>query len=202
MAEMSAFAFSRAVGRIVSPLNRRVRLMVGRAIIRLVDDAQGAQRVQLDMLEGEDPDSVERFGEYGLASHPPDDTDAIGLAVGGDRSHVVCIATNHRDSRPKNLAKGEVALFTQQHGKRFYARDNGKCDIGANNEDLSDDQLVAIAKLVKSEISALRDTVNALVTVFNAHTHPSGMGPTGTPASSASAPAAVGDVKCENVRVK
>lgn len=76
-----------------------------------------------------------------------------------------------------------------------------KLDLGEKG--LTDaDNLVALAKLVKSEISALRDTVNTNVTIFNAMTLPSGMGPVGPPPVSMQAPASVGDVKCTKVRAK
>lgn len=75
-------------------------------------------------------------------------------------------------------------------------------ELHLGEQGLSNDQFVAIAKLVKDEISALRNTVNSNVTVFNTHTHPSGMGPTGTPASAESSPAAVGDVKATKVKAK
>lgn len=164
--------------------------MIGRAIIKLVDDTQAAQRVQLDMLEGEDPDSVERFGEYGLASYPPDDTDAIGVAVGGDRSHVVCIATNHRESRPKNLAKGEVALFTKQHGKRVYAKENGELHLAAGDEVLSDDQKAAVAKLVMDGFSAVETWVKT------------GSAPSGGGTVTYSTPLVVTNVACTKVKIK
>ncbi len=79
---------------------------------------------------------------------------------------------------------------------------------------LSDDNLVALAKLVKAEISAVRDTLNNFVTTFNSHMHIAGAlvtgptpgspvtGTTGGPAGSASAPAAVQDVKATKVYAK
>ena len=78
---------------------------------------------------------------------------------------------------------------------------------------LDDNQLVALAKLVKDEITALRNTVNSFVTTFNSHTHTQGAytvaaapgpvaGVSGTPTGSASAPAIVNDVKAVKVYAK
>jgi hypothetical protein len=77
-----------------------------------------------------------------------------------------------------------------------------KLDLGEKN--LTDDDLVAIAKLVKQEISSVRDTLNNFITIdYATHLHPSGMGPTGTPAVPASnTPGPVGDVKATKVRAK
>lgn len=79
---------------------------------------------------------------------------------------------------------------------------------------LDDTKLVALAKLVKDEITALRNTVNNNVSTFNGHTHLAGTlitgpspgspvtGATGTSPSSESAPAAVNDVKATKVYAK
>ncbi len=74
-------------------------------------------------------------------------------------------------------------------------------------DDTSASDFVALSTATKNEITALRNTVNTLVTLYNAHQHlapPSG-GPTTalTPAlPSAPAPAAVGDVKSNTVKIK
>lgn len=89
----------------------------------------------------------------------------------------------------------------------------------------ADAKFVALAPATKSEISALRDTVNSLVTAFNSHTHMvSGVStvvsgtagpfpvvgagvqgapvPTAPPASPATPPAAVGEIAATVVKAK
>lgn len=70
---------------------------------------------------------------------------------------------------------------------------------------------VALATSTKNEITALRNTVDALVTAFNGHTHATacaaGTGTTGnpgaaTPPTVAVGPAAVGEVKSSTVKIK
>ncbi len=73
-------------------------------------------------------------------------------------------------------------------------------DIGGTGS-----QLVALSNLVKNEITALRNTVNAYATAFNTHTHAgvtSGASATSTPASAFVPPAPVGDVAAQTVKVK
>ena len=190
------------VNKLMAPVQRRVRLMVARAIVELVDDSKKMQSLQISIRQDELRDDVEHFQPHGFSSVPEDGAEAIVLHVGGGADHPVVIAVDDRRYRPRDLNEGEACIWTTQDGKRFYAKDDGEVHIGADDEDLSDDQLVALAKLVKDEISALRDTVNNFVTTFNTHLHPSGMGPTGTPASPATSPASVGDVKCTLVKVK
>ena len=96
------------------PFSRRIRLMVARAVVRLIDDAARLQLLQVELLAGETRDKVERFQEYGFTSHPVKGAEVIALAVGGNRDHVVVIAADDRRFRVRNLAEGEVALYTDE----------------------------------------------------------------------------------------
>lgn len=101
----------RAVEKLVAPLSRRVRLMVSRGILRLVDDATKLQLVQVALLADEVRGNVERFQEYGFTSHPHSGAEAMVVSVGGSRDHCVVIAIDDRRYRLANLAAGEVALY-------------------------------------------------------------------------------------------
>lgn len=188
--------------KLLEPLRRRVRLMVARAVIELVDDSKKVQSLQLKVRADELRDDVERMQQYGFTSVPEPGAEAIIVLVGGNSDHPVAIAVDDRRYRPTDLAEGEVALWTLADGKRVWCRDDGMVDLGDDGDTLGDNDRLAQSKKTKDEISALRDTVNSLVTSFNSHIHPSGMGPTGTPPSPASSPAAVGDVHVTKVRAK
>lgn len=97
--------------RFMKPIENRVRLMVGRAIVRLVDDATKAQSVQIELLEGETQDAVERYQDYGFTSVPHPGAEAVAVAVGGLRSHMIVIKVEDRRYRLTGLEQGEVALF-------------------------------------------------------------------------------------------
>lgn len=97
--------------RFLQPLEGRVRGMVGRAIVRLVDDATRAQSVQVELLEGETQDAVERYQDYGFTSVPHPGAEAVAVAVGGLRSHMIVIKVEDRRYRLTGLEQGEVALF-------------------------------------------------------------------------------------------
>lgn len=101
----------RTIKKIVAPMQRRVRLMIGRGIITLVNDATKEQSVQISLLEGEVHDHVERYQEYGFSSVPQAGAEVITVSVGGNRGHSVVIATGDRRYRMKNLGAGEVALY-------------------------------------------------------------------------------------------
>ncbi len=94
-----------------SALERRVQMMVGRAIVTAVDDERGVQEVQVEILSDETQDGVEHLQPYGFAAHPKAGAEGVVLAAGGTRSHAVVIAVGDRRYRLKSLAEGEVALF-------------------------------------------------------------------------------------------
>ncbi|MBN8486366.1 MAG: phage baseplate assembly protein V [Burkholderiales bacterium] len=100
--------------RVLGPLARRVALMVGRAVLRMVDDQPGIQSVQVEALAGELRDQVERFQEYGFTSVPLPGAEAAAIAVGGSRDHLVVVAVDDRRYRPTGLLPGEVAIYTNE----------------------------------------------------------------------------------------
>lgn len=115
-------AMIRTVTKLIAPLKRRVLLMIGRAIIQLVDDSGGIQVVQLVALDGEILDRVERFQEYGFTSVPHPGAEGALTAVGGDRSHGLLVAVEDRRYRLKGLAGGEVAIYDDQDQKVHLTR--------------------------------------------------------------------------------
>ncbi|MCL9999231.1 MAG: phage baseplate assembly protein V [Erythrobacter sp.] len=100
-----------AAREMLGGLEGRVRGMVARAIVRLVDDARQAQELQLELLTDESQDAVERFQNYGLTSVPHAGAEALVVFAGGLRSHGVVLAVEDRRYRLTGLEEGEVALF-------------------------------------------------------------------------------------------
>ena len=106
-------------------LNRiagRVRLMVGRAVLAAVDDGRKFQSLQLQLLADEVREHCERFQNYGYTSHPHPGAEAIAVAVGGSRDHVVVIAVDDRRYRLTGLAEGEVAMYSDEGDTIIFRR--------------------------------------------------------------------------------
>lgn len=188
--------------RLVAPLERRVRLMVARGVLELIDNTQNCQILQVTVRADQLRDDVERFQEYGFSSVPKAGAEALVMLVSGSSDHPVVVATEDRRYRPTSLVEGEACLYTLQNGIRVLCKSDGSVLLGTTPTDF-----VALATPTKAEITALRTTVNSLVTAFNAHTHvyspgPLTPAPTAPPATPASAPAAVGDVKATEVKAK
>lgn len=112
----------RAVNRLLAPLARRMRLMVGRSFVHLIDDARNLQELQVEILNDDVADGAERFQEYGFTSHPKRGAEAIVLCVGGSRAHPVIVAVDDRRFRLKSLAEGEVALYTDEGDYVWFKR--------------------------------------------------------------------------------
>lgn len=101
----------RIFNKLIAPYARRIYLMIGRGVAKLVDDSGGLQRVQVVLLDGETRGSVERFQNYGHTANPPDGAEGITASVTGSRDHTVMIVLDHPTSRMRNLKKGESALY-------------------------------------------------------------------------------------------
>lgn len=92
----------------MSPL-QKMRLMVARGIVKLVQDS-GLQLMQLDLLDEETRDGVERVQNYGHRGHPPQGSTVATVAVAGSRDHLVVVACEHPDHVPP-LESGESAMY-------------------------------------------------------------------------------------------
>jgi phage gp45-like len=110
------------IAHAIKPLQRQNRLTVSRGTIISVDDGHGVQTMQIRLLDGEIQDGVEVLQNYGMASTPQPGTEAVAVAVGGVRGHMVVIAHGNRQYRLKGRAGGEVALHDDQGAAIVLAR--------------------------------------------------------------------------------
>lgn len=116
------------LNRLLAPLRNRVAKMVARAVVRLVDDDKKFQELQVDVLDTETRDGVERFQQYGFTSVPEDGAEAVLLCVGGRREHAIAIAVDHREHRLKGLEGGEVALY-HKDGAKVVLKASGDIEV-------------------------------------------------------------------------
>ncbi|MFM9902131.1 MAG: phage baseplate assembly protein V [Polaromonas sp.] len=92
-------------------LAARLRGMVSRAVVGLVNDATKLQSVQVTVLADQVADDAEHFQHYGYTSVPHPGAEGVALAVGGSTGHTVVVNVDDRRYRIKGLASGEVALY-------------------------------------------------------------------------------------------
>lgn len=100
--------------RLTGPIRRRIKLMLSRAVGRLVDPTTMLQTLQLELLKGEVLDGVEHLEGYGRTANPPEGFEALTASLGGDRAHTLALAAFHRKYRPKGFKRGENAIYDDQ----------------------------------------------------------------------------------------
>ncbi len=95
-------------------LQHRVQAMLLRGVATSVDDALKMQVMGLDLEDGLRATKVEHWHPYGFTTHPHGDAEVLLASLGGNRDHMIAIATADRRHRMKSFAAGEVALHDDQ----------------------------------------------------------------------------------------
>lgn len=90
----------------VRDLWQRLRVLMTFARVLRVDDSGDLQVMQLEGLLGELREEVPRIGEWGFASNPPLNAQAVVLAIGADRGQLVVLGVEDRATRTKDLPTG------------------------------------------------------------------------------------------------
>jgi phage gp45-like len=159
-----------SLNRWIAPLRNRVLNLVARAVVKLADDGKALQELQLSVLAGEVRDGVERFQNYGFTSVPKDGAEAIVIAVGGRREHLLAIAVDDRRYRESDLESGEVAIYNHT-GAKIVMKANG--DIEATPKAGQKFKVVGDAE-VSGTLTAQTDVVGGGKSLKN-HTHSLGL---------------------------
>lgn len=108
---MKSRDFVKAFNRLIAPLKRKVQSIAVRGLVQLTKDSGGTQTGQATLLAEEVEDQIEFFSNYGHTSRPPKSSECVIIHIGGNKEIPIVIATNHRDSRLKNLEEGDSALY-------------------------------------------------------------------------------------------
>lgn len=108
---------SSSFARLLEPLRRRISMMLGRAIIALIEDKFPVQTLQIKRMRGEVRNGVERPQEYGFGSVPLPGCEALMASLDGEPGHAMVINTNDRRYRPRNQPAGSVQLYTSANRK-------------------------------------------------------------------------------------
>lgn len=119
-------------------LLRRIALMVGRGIVRICNDSEAMQTLQIGALSGEILPDVEKVQPYGFSSVPHPGAEVVFIAPGGLRENAVAIVADDRKFRFKGMKSGEVVLYTDEgdiirfhRGKRIEVMSGAQVDVTA-----------------------------------------------------------------------
>lgn len=99
----------------IRDIGNRVMMMFGRGVLRGVDDSNGRQQLQVELLKNELRDGVEHMQNYGFTSHPTGGDVAVAF-IGGNREQGIVLVVDDRRYRIP-LQAGEVAIYDDQGNK-------------------------------------------------------------------------------------
>jgi phage baseplate assembly protein V len=128
--------------RLLRPIQNKIFLLLGRAILAAVNNAEGTQKVQIVALEGETITDAERMQEYGLETYPLTDAEVTMIFLNGNRDHGLAICVHDRRYRPKDLTVGEVVLYTHEDKTtpfRFHLKSSRVAYLRADKSDIDVD---------------------------------------------------------------
>ncbi|WP_311515253.1 phage baseplate assembly protein V [Oligella urethralis] len=93
-----------------------------RAVLGNTQSGTGIQLSGAEALAGEQLRDNELFQHYGFTSNPLPGTEAVVIPMGGKTSHGIIVATEHSSYRLKDLAPGEVSIYTDEGAKIVLKR--------------------------------------------------------------------------------
>lgn len=109
------------MGNPLRDLGARVMMMFARGVLRGVNDTNGRQQLQVELLKNEVRDDVEHMQNYGFTSHPLGGDVAVAF-LGGNREQGIVLVVDDRRYR-LSLEPGEVAIYDDQGNKVELLRD-------------------------------------------------------------------------------
>lgn len=120
--------------------------------VQMVDDTGSAQVAQLQLTASETRDATPMLKHFGFDSSPPPGSDVIFGALGGQRTKVFGLGSNHQPSRLRNLPSGGSRQY-DQGGRQVLLDNSGLIKLMAPGE--------VLHRLVTDVFQQL----------FNTHTH-------------------------------
>lgn len=91
----------RYVDRQLAPVRRRLQSMASRGLVTSVSEDTQRQKLQLVLESNESGDNIERFQDYGFSSFPPNNSEAVVMALNGCAAKRVAVAVEKKELRPK-----------------------------------------------------------------------------------------------------
>lgn len=142
-------------------LKHRVQMVLGKALIKDVDDSGEIQLVKVEGFSGEIQDGLERIQEYGVSSNPPVDSEAVVAYMGSSRDHGVVIATDSGAYRVSSDS-GEVVIHSQ-FGQTILLKNDGSVEITApGGVDVGNGTSpVALSTQTDAKFQAIVDSINS-----------------------------------------
>jgi len=134
--------------RLVRPIKNKIFLLLGRAVLKLVTNANATQKIQVVALADETISDIERFQEYGFETYPFAEAEVFIGFLNGNRDHGIALCVHDGRYRPTDLTEGEVVVYTdedattpfriQMKRNRIHFRRSDKEDIDVDTSKTED----------------------------------------------------------------
>ena len=160
------------MGNPIRDLGNRVMMMFGRGVLRNVNDANGRQQLQVELLKGELRDGVEHMQNYGFTSHPKGGDVAVAF-IGGNREQGIVLVVDDRRYRI-SLEPGEVAIYDDQGNKIELLREMIKVTAVAKVQIAAPDIEIIGNLKIQGNIDSTGTITNNGKRVDSTHTHANG----------------------------
>lgn len=161
--------------KILQPVFERLRLIVGRCVIKAVSYSSKEQNAEIELIAGEKRRNVQFIQQYGFSSCPKGDVSGIAVFIGGRRDNGAVIASNG-DDISSSLSPGEVMVHSP-FGQKIFLKEDGSIEVSAN----SGKKIVFKNEIeCEREISAMTITPASKVTLSK-HVHNTAVGPSRVP---------------------
>ena len=158
------------IHRILDPLRVSIAMLLSRAIVNVIKDSTKMQLMQIEILNKEIKDDVERIQNYGFTSSPKPGAEAFVGFINGNKDQGVIIAVDDSRVRLKNLEAGEVAMY-HESGSFIKMKADGSVEINSKKEVILNQ--VDTIKLGGDSLTALDGVVTGqCICAFTGAPHP------------------------------
>jgi phage gp45-like len=165
--------------RLIEPIKRKIFLVLGRAILKAINNTEGTQKIQVIALADETITDMERFQEYGFETYPLAEAEVAAIFLNGNRDHGIALCVHDRRYRPSDLVSGEVAIYTDEdattpfrihlkRGRIVYSRTDKNQEVVDTEKYINSPKIV----LGSDTWASVRKLIDErFQTLFNTHTH-------------------------------
>ncbi|MCP4147916.1 MAG: phage baseplate assembly protein V [bacterium] len=129
------------VKRLLNPVKNSIFLLLGRAVVKLIENSSKVQKIQVVGLTKETITGIERLQNYGFESFPRTGSEAFIAFVNGNREQGVALVVQDPDARPE-IQEGEVCVYTHAGNKVYLKTDSIGIESGKSKIEVKEQSVI------------------------------------------------------------
>lgn len=118
--------------RLLEKIRNSIRLIVGPCLIEKASKEKKGIQANIILLGNEKHSGLRVLQQYGIASVPAPNSEAVALFVGGSRDNGFIVATQGDSGDVPALKEGEVALFSK-FGQTILLQEDGSVNMSTSS---------------------------------------------------------------------